>query len=57
MPVLRIRDKAQSLIAWYQENAETDGIDSTPSFIIGAERVTGNNYAKLRDVIDAQLGN
>lgn len=54
---LEDQDKAQSLIAWYQENAETDGIDSTPSFIIGAERVTGNNYAKLRDVIDAQLGN
>lgn len=54
---LEDQDKAQSLIAWYQANVEADGIDSTPSFIIGDERVEGNNYAKLREVIDAQLGN
>ena len=54
---LEDQDKAQSLISWYQANVEADGIDSTPSFIIGQDRVAGNNYAKLREVIDAQLGN
>ena len=49
--------KAQALAEWFQANADADGIESTPSFIIGDDRVIGNNYAKLREVIEAQLGN
>lgn len=51
------QDKAQALAEWFQANAEADGIESTPSFIIGDDRVIGNNYGKLREVIDAQVGN
>ncbi|MCV2892696.1 thioredoxin domain-containing protein [Lentibacter sp. XHP0401] len=54
---LEDQDKAQALAEWFQANAEADGIESTPSFIIGDDRVIGNNYAKLREVIDAQLEN
>ncbi|WP_298677515.1 DsbA family protein [uncultured Lentibacter sp.] len=54
---LEDQDKAQALVEWFQANSEADGIESTPSFIVGEDRVIGNNYAKLRDVIDAQLGN
>jgi protein-disulfide isomerase len=35
-------DKAQSLIAWYEANAEADGIRSTPSFLIDGELHSGN---------------
>lgn len=49
--------KAQALVAWFQSNAEADGIDSTPTFLINGEKITGNNPTRLRDTVDAQLAN
>lgn len=46
-------DKAQTLVAWYQENAEADGIDSTPSFVINGEKYSNMPYAEMAGIIDA----
>jgi protein-disulfide isomerase len=48
-------DKAQSLVAWYQQNAEADGIDSTPSFIIDGEKYANMSYADMKAIIDEAL--
>jgi protein-disulfide isomerase len=48
-------DMAQALVADFQRNAEADGIDSTPSFVINGEKVTNRPYEDLAAMIDAQL--
>ena len=49
-------DKAQAMVAVYQENAESDGVSSTPTFMINGEKVAGNNYPEVKRLIDAALG-
>lgn len=49
--------RAQTLVAWYQQNAGEHGINSTPSFIINGKPVANQPYADFRAVIDAELGN
>jgi protein-disulfide isomerase len=49
-------DMAQALVAEFQRNAEADGIDSTPSFVINGEKVTNQPYEDLAALIDAQIG-
>lgn len=48
-------DKAQSLVAWYEANAEADDITSTPSFLIDGEKFEGNWSTELLPAIDAAL--
>ena len=49
-------DMAQAMIAVYQENAERDGIRSTPSFLIDGELVTGDqSYEAFSALLDAKL--
>ncbi|MFV0243712.1 MAG: DsbA family protein [Qingshengfaniella sp.] len=48
--------KAEALVAWYQTNAETDGIDSTPSFIINGTQYGNMSYADFAKVLDEKLG-
>ncbi len=47
--------KAQTLVAWYQENAEEHGIQSTPSFILNGELVSNQSYADFKKLLDAEL--
>lgn len=47
--------KAQTLVSWYQENAEADGIQSTPSFILNGTSVANQSYDKFKALIDAEL--
>lgn len=47
--------KAQTLAAWYQENATADGIQSTPSFILNGTKVENQSYEKFKALIDAEL--
>lgn len=47
--------KAQTLVSWYQENAEKDGIESTPSFILNGTAVANQNYGDFKALIDAEL--
>lgn len=48
-------EKAQALVAFYQQNAEADGISSTPSFIINGESYSNMNYADFSAVLDEML--
>ena len=53
---LRDRELARAMIAVYQENAETHGIRSTPSFIIDGELITGaRSYEEFSAIIDSKL--
>ncbi|WP_299966598.1 DsbA family protein [uncultured Roseobacter sp.] len=46
-------EKARTLVAWYQENAEADGIDSTPSFVIDGRKYSNMSYGEMAELIDA----
>lgn len=46
-------EKAQTLVAWYQENATADGIESTPSFLINGQKYSNMSYAEMAEAIDA----
>ncbi|RDC69904.1 DsbA family protein [Rhodovulum sp. 12E13] len=48
--------KAQTLVAWYQQNAEADGINATPSFIIDGEKFSNMPYADFAEILDEKLG-
>jgi protein-disulfide isomerase len=48
-------EKAQTLVAWYQENATADEIEATPSFIINGEKYANMPYDDLRAVLDQKL--
>jgi protein-disulfide isomerase len=48
-------DKAKTLVAWYEENAKRDGIDSTPSFIIDGKKYSNMPYDKMKELIDTAL--
>jgi protein-disulfide isomerase len=43
------------LVAWYQQNAEADGIDSTPSFVINGKKHSNMSYAEMKAIIDEAL--
>jgi protein-disulfide isomerase len=49
-------EKAQTLVAWYQENAEADGIEATPSFIIDGQKYSNMPYADFVEILDGKLG-
>ncbi|SLN42565.1 DsbA family protein [Roseisalinus antarcticus] len=48
--------KAQTLIAWFEENREADNVTSTPTFIIDGEKFEGNWVSGLLPAIDAAIG-
>jgi len=52
---LNDRDKAQALVAWYQQNAEADGVTSTPTLIIDGETHPNMAYEDLAAIIDDKL--
>ena len=45
-------EKAKTLVAWYQENAEADGIESTPSFVINGKKYSNMAYDEMAKLID-----
>ncbi len=52
---LQDKTHAENLVKWYQHNAELDGIQSTPSFVIGGQTYTNMAYSKLQDLINTEL--
>ncbi|KAA9005973.1 DsbA family protein [Histidinibacterium aquaticum] len=48
-------EKAQTLLAWFEENREEDDVNSTPTFIINGEKFEGNWSSELMPAIDAAL--
>ena len=53
---LNDRDTAQALVAWYQQNAEADGVTSTPTLLINGEKHSNMPYDELAALIEAELG-
>ncbi|MCE8529420.1 DsbA family protein [Ruegeria pomeroyi] len=47
---------AQTLVAWYQEHATRDEINSTPSFMINGKKVENQAYEGFKALIEAELG-
>lgn len=50
-------DKAQALVAVYQQNAEADDISATPSFVINGEKHSNMNYRDFAAILDGLLEN
>jgi protein-disulfide isomerase len=48
-------EKARALVTWYQKNAEADGIDATPTFVINGIKVPNQSYEGFRKIIEAEL--
>ncbi len=49
-------DNAQTLYAWYLQNAEEDDVTGTPSFVINGRKYSNMGYAEMKDIIDGELG-
>lgn len=49
---LNDNDKAKALVAWYQQNAEADGIRSTPTLVINGTSYNNMSYDELKALID-----
>ena len=54
---LQDSEKAQTLVAWWEENQKADDINSTPSFIINGKKYSNMPYAEMKDILDAALEN
>lgn len=52
---LKDAENAQTLVAWFQKNAEADDVQGTPSFIINGEKVANQPYADFAALFDAEL--
>lgn len=48
-------DGAQALYAYYLKNAEADGVESTPSFIINGRKYSNMPYDEMKELLDAAL--
>ena len=48
-------ETAQNLVAWFEENAEADGIRSTPSFVIDGELYSNMSYDDFAAILDEKL--
>ena len=48
-------DKAQALYAFYLQNAEEDGITSTPSFVINGRKYSNIAYDEMKDIIESKI--
>lgn len=48
-------ENAQALVGWYQENATRDDIQATPSFLLNGRKISNQNYADFKKLIEAEL--
>ncbi len=48
-------DMAQSLVTWFQGNAERDSINSTPSFVIDGTKYSNMSYADFSALLDDKI--
>ena len=49
-------DMAKAMVAVFQQNAEADGITSTPSFVINGENYSNMSYEQFSQLLDEKLG-
>ena len=47
--------RAKTLVAWYQKNADADGVDSTPTLIIDGKKQSNVPYDELKTLIEGAL--
>ena len=47
--------QAETLVAWFRENAEKDDITSTPSFVIEGQKYSNMSYEEMKKLLDAAL--
>lgn len=52
---LQDAEMAQTLVAWYQQNAEADEVRSTPSFVIDGEKYSNMGLGEFRTLLDGKL--
>jgi protein-disulfide isomerase len=43
-------------VATYQKNADADGIESTPSFLIDGQKYSNMSYEEFSTILDEKLG-
>lgn len=48
-------ETAQTLVAWFTENAERDDVTSTPTLIIDGEKYSNMSYVALAEILDEKL--
>ncbi|MFN3210647.1 MAG: DsbA family protein [Roseovarius sp.] len=48
-------DKAKTLVAWFQKNAEADQVNSTPTLVINGETKSNMSYEELKALIEDAL--
>ena len=48
-------DTAQALVSWYEENAEADEINSTPTFLINGEKYSNMAWPDMAEIIDGLI--
>jgi protein-disulfide isomerase len=53
---LQDRAKAEAMVATYQKQAEEDGVDATPMFLINGVKVDNMPYEELAKKLDEALG-
>ncbi len=46
---------AQNLVAWFEENATRDNVDSTPTLFIDGVKYSNMSYQALAEILDAKL--
>ncbi|WP_417728666.1 DsbA family protein [Roseovarius sp.] len=52
---LNDNEKAKTLVAWYQENAEAHDVNSTPTLVINDQKYSNMAYDELKAIIDEKL--
>lgn len=52
---LKDEAQAEALLAWFQENAAADGVDSTPTLVIDGTAHSNMAYEELAALLDAAL--
>ncbi|MBQ0751907.1 MAG: DsbA family protein [Roseovarius sp.] len=48
-------EKAKALVAWYQQNAEADAVESTPTLVINEQKYSNMAYDDLKAIIEEKL--
>ena len=48
-------EKLRALVGWYKENAQRDGIQSTPSFLIDGQPYKNMDYEEFTKILDEKL--
>ena len=52
---LQDSEKLRALVGWYKENAQRDGIQSTPSFLIDGQPYKNMDYEEFAKILDEKL--